>query len=194
MEVLFFIILLLVRNSTKMLLKSSSSIVLALLISPSLSQEGARSQHPQIPANNQWKIGNLRIRRFLDPSNLKLGAFFEVDRVYYDPCVMDMFGDVAKAGRKCGIQATQYPILCASWAEKNLRDDFTPKDQDFYSCHYFFDGQVQRPLEHEATQWLKWRLLDLKEVTIRKIPDYSGGGDAFQSVKLQFLNGVPVTR
>jgi hypothetical protein len=177
-----------------MLCNSVSYIALVFLVSLSLSQEGTRPHHPQVPAQNQWKVGNLRIRRFLDPGDLKLGAFFELDRVFYDPCVVDIFGDVANAGRKCGLQATQNPILCASWPEKNLRDDFTPKDQDFYSCHYFFDGEVQRPLAQEATQWFKWRLLDLKEVTVRKIPDYSGGGDAFQSVKLQFLNGVPLTR
>jgi hypothetical protein len=138
-------------------------------------------------------VGNLRIRRFLNPQNLRLAAFFELDRAFYDPCTADIVGDMAKSGQKCGLQSTNR-ILCASWPQMDFLDIVLPHDQNFYSCHYFIVNEVEKPATVDAQRWLKWRLFDLEERPIQKDPDYSGGGDAFRSVKLQIMNGIPLNR
>ena len=90
-----------------------SFLALAPQVSLSFSQERGSIQHHQTPANNQWKVSNLRIRRFLNPKTLNLGAFFELDRVYYDPCTADIVGDLAQLSKTCGLQSTtlSYALL-----------------------------------------------------------------------------------
>jgi hypothetical protein len=155
----------------------------------------SHSQHHDKPVpNNQWKISNLALVRYLNPNSFnKLGALFEIDRIYYEACNGDP-GATAAPEQACGVKATKYPVLCSSWGGYDAITDVIPTEQEFYTCHgYRIGAEDERLLPANAKQWLEWRLFGLQEIS--PTPAVEGQSNpSLQSVKLQILNGVPVVQ
>jgi hypothetical protein len=163
-----------------MYLKLLSIFSITLLVQLSLSQT------PKPLSKKQWKIANIEFRRYLNTAP-KLRGFFEVDHIYYEPCVTNPEAE-------CGIRATNRTvrdIFCNAWSSRSLTDVVT-EDGEFYGCNGYLktaQGEGNEiPLPGEIKKWLKWRLFDLKETG----KDSNPTRNSFQSVKVQFFNAVPI--
>jgi hypothetical protein len=160
--------------------------------------------HGEIP-NNKWKVNNLAFSRFLNTTKPVVGAYFELDRIYYEPCAVPP-GVIPDSSIACGIKTSQYPIICNSWSDgyangnkdhQGMSSEEMPRLRDYSTCgSYRISDGNETLLPEDAKQWLRWRLFDLQEVsnisTNAETGRFRGTGGVFQSIKLQFLNGVPM--